>query len=75
MFPGEDSACVITAGRHCRYPTAPVTSRKNISWFTKRKRSWVVREDSVLDRLKLLSYSLWIFFERDLISEIQGKVT
>lgn len=65
MFPGEDSVCVITAGeRHCRYPTARILlPEKNISWFTKRKRSWVVREDSVLDRLKLLSFSsLWIFF-------------
>lgn len=64
VFSVEDNMCVITEGEwHWKYPSASILlSEKKILWFTKRKRSWLVREDSVLDRLKLLSFSsLWIF--------------
>lgn len=77
MFSGEDSVCVITVEeQRCRYPTAWILlSEKNISWFTKRKRSSLVREDSVLDRLKLLSFSsLWIVFWKRLNEIQEGNI-
>ncbi|XP_076985979.1 programmed cell death 6-interacting protein isoform X3 [Tamandua tetradactyla] len=72
VFCGENKIYVksLRQNGHLKYPKADIFPHSNLL-FWKRKRSCLVREENVLDRLKLLSFfSFWIFLENRLFNDL-----